>query len=955
MDRHPRVIKSHRSDPTNQRNKNMLAVISHIKLQTMSNSKKRIWRRRPGSSRLSFMSNSSMDTKTNVDLEEEFLHAAEFGDIPSVKRILDQTPEMNVDCIDALGRTALRLAVKNEHLEVVEVLLDRSSGRHIYEAVLQAISAGHIQIAETILKHRRYLEMWKERKKLGDEDHFFKTSFEESQFSPDITPLILASQKNQYEIVQLLLLRGEIIQKPHKFRCACQECTNKMKFDMLRSAKYRLNAYRGLASEAYISLSSKDPIFTAFELGAELKSLSRVEKYFKKEYKDLAEQLSEYTVKLLDRVRTQQELEIILNKAGKPRFNHFESLARFKLALFYKEKKFVAHPSCQQKLMKSWYYGMGSLERASWPKRILMFILFILSYPFLVLVYLVFPKWKMIHILKYPCIKFICQMLSFISFLVLIIISTAESSQTTSSTNSLRTQHQDLHRVYSSFKSFTNGTFMGDDFPMRPLFPSITEFLISIWVFGFACQECNQIYLLGIESYTESWYNLMDSALLCLYFASYTLRYMVMIKGQFALKYILNVNLTDPAQYFFLEWQFYWLNADRFYWQPFDPINAAEALFAVANILSFSRVSYLLPANEALGPLQITLGRMVKDILKFMLLFIVVIGSFMVGLHNLYWYYSVHDDIEITDHEFQFKAEKYFGTVLVTFRTVFWSIFGRGDTDVLSLGEYQNNFTEDIGYIIYGVFNIVTVTVLINMFIAVMTRSFQNIAEDADCEWKFSRSLLYMEYIGEGCTLPVPLNILGGPRALVNKIIKVCCCCKSADDVRETPDEVSGSKIDPDHSNTNGTSSAEHGCRSVDIATIEMYESTLSPEDMDMRRRSQSIIMEPLDYKKVIQTIIQRYIFDIQREAEVTEDDFEEIKQDISSFRYEMLNQIKANEFNINEMATSVSSLLKYVKTLARNGNPSQEDDSPKEENEQSLEDETQNQDVPDTNDTGAL
>lgn len=91
---------------------------------------------------------------------------------------------------------------------------------------------------------------------------------------------------------------------------------------------------------------------------------------------------------------------------------------------------------------------------------------------------------QMIHILKYPCIKFICQMLSFISFLVLIIISTAESSQTTSSTNSLRTQHKDLHTVYSSFKSFTNGTFMGDDFPMRPLFPSITEFLISIWVFG---------------------------------------------------------------------------------------------------------------------------------------------------------------------------------------------------------------------------------------------------------------------------------------------------------------------------------------------------------------------------------------------------------------------------------------------------------------------------------------
>lgn len=75
---------------------------------------------------------------------------------------------------------------------------------------------------------------------------------------------------------------------------------------------------------------------------------------------------------------------------------------------------------------------------------------------------------------------------------------------------------------------------------------------------------------------------------------------------------------------------------------------------------------------------------------------------------------------------------------------MFWSIFGRGDTDVLSLGEYQNNFTEDIGYIIYGVFNIVTVTVLINMFIAVMTRSFQNIAVRDLLESSLYHTILYL-------------------------------------------------------------------------------------------------------------------------------------------------------------------------------------------------------------------
>ena len=53
-----------------------------------------------------------------ADVEEEFLHAAEFGDVPNVKKILAENADLNIDCIDALGRTALRLAVKNEHLEV---------------------------------------------------------------------------------------------------------------------------------------------------------------------------------------------------------------------------------------------------------------------------------------------------------------------------------------------------------------------------------------------------------------------------------------------------------------------------------------------------------------------------------------------------------------------------------------------------------------------------------------------------------------------------------------------------------------------------------------------------------------------------------------------------------------------------------------------------------------------
>jgi hypothetical protein len=109
--------------------------------------------------------------------------------------------------------------------------------------------------------------------------------------------LILAAQYNRTEIgevnfdrnwllidfilVQLLLRSGNRITKPHDYHCKCLQCHQKFKFDSLRHAQSRLNAYRGLASESYISLASIDPILTAFELGRELRDLSGKEKYFK--------------------------------------------------------------------------------------------------------------------------------------------------------------------------------------------------------------------------------------------------------------------------------------------------------------------------------------------------------------------------------------------------------------------------------------------------------------------------------------------------------------------------------------------------------------------------------------------------------------------------------------------------------------------------------------------------
>lgn len=77
----------------------------------------------------------------------------------------------------------------------------------------------------------------------------------------------------------------------------------------------------------------------------------------------------------------------------------------------------------------------------------------------------------------------------------------------------------------------------------------------------------------------------------------------------------------------------------RIDWLPSDPQLVSEGLYAVAVVLSFSRIAYILPANESFGPLQISLGRTVKDIFKFMVIFLMVFLAFMIGMFNLYSYY----------------------------------------------------------------------------------------------------------------------------------------------------------------------------------------------------------------------------------------------------------------------------------------------------------------------------
>lgn len=74
----------------------------------------------------------------------------------------------------------------------------------------------------------------------------------------------------------------------------------------------------------------------------------------------------------------------------------------------------------------------------------------------------------------------------------------------------------------------------------------------------------------------------------------------------------------------------------REHWDDFDPQLIAEGLFAAANIFSALKLVHLFSINPHLGPLQISLGRMVIDIVKFFFIYSLVLFAFACGLYSVY-------------------------------------------------------------------------------------------------------------------------------------------------------------------------------------------------------------------------------------------------------------------------------------------------------------------------------
>ncbi|XP_049268143.1 transient-receptor-potential-like protein [Rhipicephalus sanguineus] len=769
-------------------------------------------------------------------LEKKYLLAAEHGDIPTVSRILhlakarSELVELDINCADSLGRTAVHMAIENENLPLLETLLGASV--EVQDSLLHAINAEYVEAVELLLDYEETTHVE------GERYNWEKVNSATSTFNPEITPLILAAHRNNYEILKLLLDRGATIPMPHDVRCGCDECAEAVRRDCLRHSRSRINAFRALSSPSLICLSSVDPILTAFELSLELKRLSYVENEFKVDYKKLQRQCQDFATSLLDHIRTSAELACIMNhqvKAAENQEDDNMSLARLELAIAHQQKKFVAHPNVQQQMSTLWYDGLPGFRRKSIFGQCLQIVKIGVAFPFYSAMYIFLPRSRIGRVMKKPFVKFISNAFSYLLFLLLLILA------------SQRVNLEDLH------SHFQGGVVTKQQ--QRGLPPSFVEVAILTFVVAHIWEEATEIWSIGMARYLKDSWNMLDSIRNTMYVAATLLRVVAYIKER--------QEIGDQPLLAYLP---------REEWEPFDPMLIADGLFAAGNVFSALRLVHLFSMNPHLGPLQISLGRMVIDIVKFFFVYTLVLFSFACGLNQLLWYYA---DLEQTNcdpnniRDSSCLTWRRFSNLFESSQSLFWASFGLVDLSNFELTGIKS-YTRFWGLLMFGSYSVINIVVLLNLLIAMMSNSYQRISERADTEWKFGRAKLILKYFQPGQTLPPPFNLL----EFIRHITKLIGC---------------------------------KGPRRKDKIYLE--------------ENGAHIKREELTYQEVMKSLVWRYVTSEQsknEQAPVTEDDVNELKQQITSFRYDLLDVLKDNGMKINKVQRKRAEAIPNKKVRVR-------------------------------------
>ncbi|XP_060580659.1 transient receptor potential cation channel subfamily M member-like 2 isoform X2 [Ruditapes philippinarum] len=221
---------------------------------------------------------------------------------------------------------------------------------------------------------------------------------------------------------------------------------------------------------------------------------------------------------------------------------------------------------------------------------------------------------------------------------------------------------------------------------------------------------------------------------------------------------------------------------------PHSSTFEAARVFLALNFVSFFlRLLHIFSVHKELGPKLVMIGRMVQDLMYFLVILMVFVVSYAIASHSilfpnspLRWY-----------------------TIVDVIRKSYWNIYGElfleeieGSPDctfdaALWLDGTHPRCPTDTGKIVVpilmGVYMLLANVLLLNLLIAMFSYTFTLIQDNTDKHWFFQRYSLIYEYYTRPVLCP-PLIIFSHVYLLV-KFLFSCCCCQQSTSNNDNEDD----------------------------------------------------------------------------------------------------------------------------------------------------------------------
>ncbi|GFG36261.1 hypothetical protein Cfor_08873 [Coptotermes formosanus] len=179
-------------------------------------------------------------------------------------------------------------------------------------------------------------------------------------------------------------------------------------------------------------------------------------------------------------------------------------------------------------------------------------------------------------------------------------------------------------------------------------------------------------------------------------------------------------------------------------------------LFACVQILDF------LSFHHLFGPWAIIIGNLMKDLARFLAVLAIFVFGFSMNMVSLNQPFQppskARPKVDKPKGSSTFSEVLY--TPLDAFEHLFFAVFGMSSVkDVQKSQGSRPQWTEYLFKIMFMVYMSVSVVVLINLLIAMMSDTYQRIQAQSDIEWKYGLAKL-IRNMHRTTTTPSPLNLM---------------------------------------------------------------------------------------------------------------------------------------------------------------------------------------------------